>query len=256
MGSFPVISYDGSIIIYPVVYQTQTNNGVSNNTTISIDNTHNLQRDLEMTLTLSESLSSIVISNLTNSHVLTISSSTGAIASGTELHIYKDSVYRVSGLTSVEASAAFSGGFFKLDEDSSNELKFNISPTSGKVDSIVGFKKPNTTSHAITYAQNFTFSDNRTLASKKNNVTDKYVTEYYTTDIIHDFSVDRLFFENYFLIDDDGLYQIKYDIDAEDVTSTTVYLCDAKINNITWSQSEGELVGEGVRGNFVRKIVG
>jgi hypothetical protein len=215
---------------------------------------------MDMTLTLSSPLSSLTISSTTGGYVINIAPSAG-IVSGEVLNVYYDSVYRTSGTVAVELSnTVFSNGLFKLEEDYSNELNFTMSPTSGIINGVFGWIKPSTISHSIAFAENFSFSENRELAQKRNSINNKYIDKLYTTNISPgEFSVDRLTFEDYFIDDDpDKTYQIEFSTDSNvsDIKQKQILLCGCKFNSVGWNYSEGDMVKEGIKGQFVKKIVG
>jgi hypothetical protein len=254
----PWISYDTNLIIKPETVYTQTNTGISHNTTLTFDNTHNLERYMDMTLTLSSPLSSLTISSITGGYVINIAPSAG-IVSGEVLNVFYDSVYRTSGTIAVELSnTVFSCGLFKLEEDYSNELRFTMSPTSGIINGVFGWVKPSVVSHSIGFAEGFGYNETRELNSKKNNINNQYVDKYYTNNITNDFNIDRLTFEDYFIDNDpDQTYQIEFSTDSEvsDIEQSAVFLCGVKFSSLGWNYTEGDMVKEGIRGNFVKKLV-
>jgi hypothetical protein len=255
---FPLISYDVDLIIKKEQTFIQSNSGISTNTTLTFDNIHNLQRDINMTLTLNSALSSLTISSITGGHVITINPSSG-VASGEILSIYKDSVYRTSGGTEVELSGTtFSNGLFHLEEDYSNQIRFTISPISATVDGVFSWIKPSDVSATINYAEGFGYTENRELIQKKNNVINKYVDKYYTNNITNDFNIDKLYFDTYFIDENCDTYQIEFKTsdEATDVQNISVFLCGAKFTSLGWNSSEGDMVKEGIRGSFCKKIKG
>lgn len=256
----PMISYDIDLIIKKELYTTQSNSEISTNTTITFDNTHNLKRDLDMTLTVTSPFSSLTISSITNGCVITVAPSAGII-SDEIINVFKDSVYKTSGSTLVELSGVtISNGIFKIEEDYNNQLRFTISPATGTINGVFGWIKPSDVSHVIGYTESFSFNENRELGSKKNNVNDLYTDKLYTQNIPPgDFSIDKLYFENYFLIDNDDTYQIEFktaDDAPTNVDDISTFLCGAKFTTVGYSYSEGDMIKEGLRGNFVKKLIG
>jgi hypothetical protein len=253
MANVPIMSLECDIIIEEESLFTQTLSNAVNNATITLDNRGNLERNPIISITLLDNaLTNITITNTTTSKTVTITKSSGYVQN-TVLTVYNDSVY-VSG---AEVSATFSS-LFNISENAQNTLRFNVTPASDShIDVSVQWVKPSGVQRTEAYIQGFNLNQTETVIKKQINKLNKYTNDYFTTEVNYDLNIDRLFWDDYYFeIDTSKRYRItwKTDVAATDINQYTYYLCGCKFNSIGISQSEVDMIKEGLRGNACKLL--
>jgi len=253
MAEFSAISsLEVDIILSPEILHSQSHIGLENNGTIELDNVGNLSRNPVMEITLNNESTSLIITNQTNSESITITRDTPYVV-GTIFKIYSDAVY----IDNREILTTFTAPFI-IEENKVNILQI----TTGDgitIDVQIQWVKPSPLQETMAYVQGFTLNEVRTQQKRQVNKLNKYTNGFINQEISYDFSIDHLYFKNYFPSQDiDTTYNIKYQTDSmsTDIQPQTIYLSGVSISSWGISQEEIGLVKEGVKGNCCKRFVG
>lgn len=247
-----ISSLEVDIILSPEILHSQSHIGLENNETIELNNIGNLSRNPVMEVTLNNESSSLIITNQTSSESITITKDVPYIA-GTVFTIYSDAVY----IDNKEILTVFTAPFI-IKENIINVLQIttNIGVT---VDIKIQWIRPSAEQEVVVYVQGFTLNEVRTQQKRQVNRLTNYTSGFINQDISYDFSIDHLYFKDYFPSQDaDVTYNIRYQTDftANDIQKQIIYLSGASVSNWGISQEEIGLVKEGVKGNCCKKFIG
>lgn len=254
---FPIDSFDiVDLIIRRETVNSEIHSNLSNQSVIELDNTGNIERNGVFTLNLNNSISSMVLSNITTGKTISLSNtSTLVLGSGSVFTIYEDSAY--SGISEVSSSL---NGIFSIGENAVNSIRVNISPASTRtIDIGVDWVRPSDVSTIVSYVEGFAINENRNVRKGGVNLLNKYASKYNIQDINFDFSIDKMWLNDWFHEEDpDETYNIKWETDPaiSDIEQQVYYLSGVSFNNLSWNQANNEVVKEGVRGNFCKKFKG
>lgn len=250
MANVPIHSLETDIVIAEEVETTQSISNSGNNSTITIDNRKNLQREPIITITLLDNtLTSITITNTTTNQNVVITNLDPGYPSGTILTVYNDAVYDSEGN---EVPAVFSS-LFNISENAQNTLRFNIVPITGShIDASVKLIKASDTERTEAFVQGFNISETITLTPRQINKLNHYSNGHIANDINFTFSIERLFWDNYYLnLDPKKSYCIfwRTDTSVTDINQYDFALCGCKFSTIGISQRENDMVKEALQGS-------
>jgi hypothetical protein len=253
-----ITNLEMEILIEPIESYVQSNSNITHNGTITIDNRGNSSQDPVFTIEVNNELTSFVITNVTTGISATVPSTT--ISAGVSLLVYADAIYKNN--TSTEISATFTG-VLNLKENAVNTISFGLTPsaaTSINVDTT--WLKPNGNAILQCYAEGFSINKNKTQTRKRSNILNHYTDGYFDGDIDYDFSIDRLFYDDQFINEDDNkTYRITYKTDSNigAILPQTYYLVGCSFSNYGINQASTQQVDackEGVRGKGCKLIKG
>lgn len=254
----PIDFYDISdIIIQREMNLTQSNSNLTNSSIISINNTGNMAVYPVINLTTYKTISTIVISNITNGNTISLVGNS-VFASGAVFDIFYDATYSAG----TEITNANYRGIFILAENAVNSIKFTISPTvSTAVNVVTQWLQPSSVQTVQAYVENFSITENRTTKQPNINILNKYngPNSYVTQTVTYDFNFDKLWFDSWFHNEsEDETYRIKWatSSDLTSINQQTYYLNGCKFNNLTWNQSQNDMVRENIKGVACRKLSG
>jgi hypothetical protein len=234
---------------------TQSYTNLSNLSTITLDNTGNMERDILATITLKNTFfSGFAITNLTNNLSIVIPAPDINYPQYSKFLIYPDAVYLNN--TDTEINATFTAPFV-VAEHMVNTLQFLLP---ANIDVEVSWIKPDESKKEIVFVQGFSVTQNNSIQRQKNNLLNKYAKGYITSEISYDFNIDRLWIDSDFFNDynNESRYQIIYQTDnsVNDIMPQTFYLSNCCFSGNGFSQGESDMVKENIRGSCCRVLNG
>lgn len=253
---YPIDSFDiTDLVVQREVNLTQTNSALTNSSMVYFDNTGNMVEFPVINLTTGGTISTITLSNVTTG-ITAIISGASTFPSGTVLDIFCDAAYSAS----TQVSANYSGMFY-FAENISNSVCITLSPTaSTTIDMVTQWLQPSSVETVLAYAENFSITETRNQRQQTINLLDKYAnSRHILQSVTYSFSMDKLFYNNWFLHEsDDETYRIKWQTNSSvtDIDQVTCYLNGCKFNTITWTQADNENVKENIQGVACRRIEG
>jgi hypothetical protein len=246
----PIHSLETNLYISPESLYTQSHTNLSNNSTITLNNTGNISREFSQptTITLLEQFNAgFTITNLSTNTLIIIPSPETNYPINSIFLIYSDSVYLNN--ISTEISATFSAPF-TIAEHLINTLQFTLP---GSIDVTFSWIKSDNSQKEMVFVQGFSVNQNNTTQRQKSGPLSKHAKGYSTIEVNYDFSIDQLFLENDFLKNNnqDSRYQIIYktDISITDIKPQTFYLSNCCFSGLGFSQGENDMVKQNIRGN-------
>lgn len=247
----PVISsFESNIIIAEEVLFSQTFTDISNNGTFAINNSGNMEREPLIVITLNNALTELTLTNQTSNIGIVIS---GSLNAGDVYTIYNDSAYK----NNVEVDASFTG-IFNLKENCINNFRIALKPVDASIDINFSWQKPSDTKRIEAYVQGFSINETEVATRRPFGGLKKIARDYISTEINYDFSIDKLFYDDYYLnYDKTKRYTIQWQTDNtydNKINTYDYYLCNCKFTNIGFSYSDNELIKEGVSGNACQLI--
>ena len=254
---FPIDSFDLlDLKISKEITTPQEEIGISDTDTISINNVGNSQQNPIITITLNDDfVSGFTVANTTTGISIVIPNppAESKYDTGTIFTIYHDAVYQDGVETNITLSAPF-----VIAENFINILSFDLPDGIVSVDVSVSWVRPSPVETVIGYVENFAINEVRTQTKGQVNKLTKFTNQYITQDIAYDFSIDKLWIDNWFQDEGDYSYHLEWQTDGEvtDINQLSYHLCGCRFNNLTWTQTDNEVVKEGIRGNACRKIKG
>jgi hypothetical protein len=249
---YAISSLETDIILSPEMPYIQLHTNLLNNATIELNNIGNMSREPYIELTLNNDSNSITLINQTINESITITNDIPYLT-GTIFKIYTDAVY----IDNEEILAVFTAPFIIL-ENTINILK--ISAGEGVTTDIkIQWIKPSTSQQVMAYMQNFNLTETKTQQRKQVNKLKKYTNGFINQDISYNFTIDHLYFQNYFPSQNpDVTYNVKYqtDLGVGGIQQQTIYLSGVSITNWGISQEEISLVKENVQGTCCKLFLG
>lgn len=247
MSNVPILNLETSLFLEEEIDYIQSSASLSNGSTITLDNSGNMKKHPIINITLNEEFTAgLTVTNQTTGISVVIADPTISYAVDTIFTIYSDSVF----IGNTEISAIFSAPFV-IAENIINTLIFTL-PEGNTVDVSIQWTRPNGSQIEELYVQNFSLNQVDTITKFQVNKLNKHTYGYYTTDTTYNFTIDKLFYDNYhFKIDSSKSYRLswKTDTDVSDIEHMTKYLCGVKFSSIGISHGEAELIKEGLQGS-------